>query len=260
MGTARQCHPADTGRKSRTGGTAVVRGRAADFTPSDAIRCRRLPAGRTPAPHTRRRTPGGASRSRAARRAPRSPAVQGERSESSRGADPAGHASGVGHIPDRRARSLPKSRWACARRRGSAAVRRACSMVRCPCGLLANSLSRCRTPGMSLLSSGVPSRGPRSVRLPVDRRSSLFRPKVRRRGAVPLAVLPARTRQRGALPGGTQPARGRALKWLKGRAVRGRGRTAPVQGGSRTQGASVPLSEGEPGVLLPAPPPDSFDT
>ncbi len=254
MGTARQCHPADTGRQSRTGGTAVVRGRSADFTPSDAIRCRRLAAGRTPAPHTRRRRP------RTSRTAGTTVTRRARGAESCRGADPAGHASGVGHIPDRRARSLPKSRWACARRRGSAAVRRACSMVRCPCGLLANSLSRCRTPGMSLLSSGVPSRGPRSVRLPVDRRSSLFRPKVRRRGAVPLAVLPARTRQRGALPGGTQPARGRALKWLKGRAGRGCGPTAPVQGGSRTQGASVPLSEGEPGVLLPAPPPDSFDT
>lgn len=255
MGTARQCHPADTGRPSRTGGTAVVRGRSAiSHRPTRPARCRRLPAGRTPAPPTRRRRP------RTSRTAGTTVTRRARGAESCRGADPAGRASGVGHIPDRRARSLPKSRWACARRRGSAAVRRACSMVRCPCGLLANSLSRCRTPGMSLLSSGVPSRGPRSVRLPVDRRSSLFRPKVRRRGAVPLAVLPARTRQRGALPGGTQPARGRALKWLKGRAGRGRGPTAPVQGGSRTQGASVPLSEGEPGVLPPAPPPDSFDT
>jgi hypothetical protein len=47
----------------------------------------------------------------------------------------------------RRPRSLPSSLCACARRRGSAEVRRSCSTARRPCGLLLNCLIRFNMPG-----------------------------------------------------------------------------------------------------------------
>lgn len=60
----------------------------------------------------------------------------------------------------RRPRSLPNSRCAWARRRGSAAARRISSAVRCPWGLLANCLRRSTIPGMTILpvrGDGLPA-------------------------------------------------------------------------------------------------------
>lgn len=66
-----------------------------------------------------------------------------------------------GDAGQRRPRSLPNSRCAWARRRGSAAARRISSAVRCPRGLLANCLRRSTIPGMTILpvrGDGLPAR------------------------------------------------------------------------------------------------------
>lgn len=83
-------------------------------------RCRTLSAGDVPQPH---------------------PRGSGLRRSSGGNARPA----------QRRLPNLRSISWACARRRGSEAARRTCSVARRPCGLRANRLIRSSTPAMTFL-------------------------------------------------------------------------------------------------------------